>query len=518
MLKTVRSAEMPFKRSAFGGAVLFSALFASSLLRAEVTAVSVKGQVYLKGTGSVVWGEITDNRIVNSGDEIRTAGGSKATLSFKDGSRVELGPKSTFMLEKTGEKEASMKLSVGWMKAVVSRVMARRFSVRTPTAVCSVRGTEFDLSVKDSGATAVSLFTGSLGVADGKGNEVTLKPGESVNVDQQGIGKVAASPTQESKKAEDTADRKALKREVGLEMTKEEVQAAAALEQKNAVYQQGKAMVDVNGYRVRLEEYIIRPTPTQFKLVVLNERADRFDYFYYLGTFNRTLPDDISGALRQIPGCIGAACSYWLSSYETGRSNTQDRVLESASGGHLVDVNNNGVAGDEITMAFNTQTNDYQNLTAAAVDNAGNLAAPANDKFFVALFDDYTLAYNGINHIKWVPTVAAYNASAGGCVGGVGTACLGIQSEGASAGSATDQRTWSSGSTYTSLIKPPNCANADCVISDAVNAAIAANQSPVCDNLDDCSGFRDQGKLHQISTPRTRRGPVGISGQLHHLR
>ncbi|MEK7745952.1 MAG: FecR family protein [Elusimicrobiota bacterium] len=265
MLKTVRSAEMPLKRSAFGGAVLFSVLLAAPLLHAEVTAVSVKGQVYLKGTGSVVWGEISDNRIVNSGDEIRTAGGAKATLSFKDGSRVELGPKSTFMLEKTEDKEASMKLSVGWMKAVVSRVMARRFSVRTPTAVCSVRGTEFDLSVRDSGATAVSLFQGSLGVADGKGNEVTLKPGESVSVDQQGIGKVAASQTQEGKKAEDAADRKALKREVGLEMTKEEVQAAAALEQKNAVYQQGKAMVDVNGYRVRLEEYIIRPTPTQFK-------------------------------------------------------------------------------------------------------------------------------------------------------------------------------------------------------------------------------------------------------------
>ncbi|OYV25043.1 MAG: hypothetical protein B7Z82_08930 [Halothiobacillus sp. 20-54-6] len=37
-------------------------------------------------------------------------------------------------------------------------------------------------------------------------------------------------------------------------------------------------MIDVNGNRVRIEEYIIRPTPTDFKLVVLNGRADRFDY------------------------------------------------------------------------------------------------------------------------------------------------------------------------------------------------------------------------------------------------
>ena len=64
------------------------------------------------------------------------------------------------------------------------------------------------------------------------------------------------------------------------------------------------------------------------KLVVLNERDSRFDYFFYHGTFNQALPADMSVALRQISGCIGALCQYNLISYRTGRSNTVDNMLE----------------------------------------------------------------------------------------------------------------------------------------------------------------------------------------------
>lgn len=86
-------------------------------------------------------------------------------------------------------------------------------------------------------------------------------------------------------------------------MSKEMVMAAAANEIRTAEYQEGKSLTDVNGNRVHLEEYIIR-NPTDalavgkedqaFKLVVFNEREDRFDYFYYLGIFNKSLPTDLS--------------------------------------------------------------------------------------------------------------------------------------------------------------------------------------------------------------------------------
>ncbi|MFA6030151.1 MAG: FecR family protein [Elusimicrobiota bacterium] len=457
------------------GASLFALLFCLPAA-AAVTLTSVEGKVYLRGTGSVLWNEVAVNREVQPGEELKTDPGARAVLTFDDGSRVEIGPRSSFQLENAAANDARMRIGVGWMKAMVSKVLSRRFSVRTPTAVCSVRGTEFDVSVRDDGRTSVDLFKGSLGVADNRGSEVLLKEGQRVDVDQGGVGRVGAiGGKADDGGPADSKERQALKREVGLEMTKEEVQAAAALEQKNAVYQQGKAMVDVNGYRVRIEEYIIRPAADTYKFVVLNERADRFDYFFRQGTFNKALPDDLSVALRQVPGCVGAPCDYWVTDFKTGYSNTQDSVVETASGGHLVDLNNNQVSGDEVTFAFDAAKNDYASVSAPTADTAGaNPGRNANTSFWAALYDTYSLAYNGQNHNTWTSAVGAYNAAAGGAnctAGGVGFGCGGVQSMGDSNG-VGDQRT--------------------------VNNVTSVLRSPNCDTLDNCTGYRDSGLFHYI--------------------
>lgn len=163
--------------------------------------------------------------------------------------------------------------------------------------------------------------------------------------------------------------------------------AAAVNEIKTAEFQQGKSLIDVFGKRVRLEEYIIRPQPDQFKLVVLNSRDSRFDYFYFLGTFNTTLPADMSVALRQINGTIGVSPTYWLTSYQTARSNTQDSVVEMANGGHPVDINNNGVSSDAQRLWTDPAT--------------GNLVDVTGKSLYVTLYDNYGMYVNGNLKFGW---------------------------------------------------------------------------------------------------------------------
>lgn len=482
-------------------AVLF--LFSVSPLFAAVTITSVQGKVFVKSPGAPVWGEISINRVVNPGDELVTRDNARVTLTFDDGSRIEIGPKSTFILEAAAPEESRSRISIGWMKSFVTKALNRRFAVKTPTAVCSVRGTEFDVNVRQDGNTQVNLFQGQLGVADNKGNELLLNEGQSVSVTQQGLGQPTTLGSQGGEGGKD-GSRAALKREVGLDMTKEEVQAAAALEAKNAIYREGKAMIDVNGNRVRLEEYIIRPAANQFKFVVLNERADRFDYFYRLGEFNKTLPTDLSVALRQLPGCVGTPCEYWLTRYETGYSNTQDYVKENAWGGHLVDVNNNQVAGDEVRTAFDPAINDYVIIAQPNTDDAVNNPLRNNPSFYTTLYDNYTLAYNGVNHNTWTPAVAAYNPL--GCAGGVGLACGGVQTEGGTGG-AGDQRTVVN---TTSLLYPQTCdGNPDaCVIPRDLQAAIDQGKLTRCESLDNCTGFREAGKYHKIFYSQNAAGTI----------
>jgi hypothetical protein len=51
--------------------------------------------------------------------------------------------------------------------------------------------------------------------------------------------------------------------------------------------------------------------------LVLNERDSRFDYFTYTGTFNTTLPEDLSVALGEVNGKLGTdAPTYYLTDYE----------------------------------------------------------------------------------------------------------------------------------------------------------------------------------------------------------
>ncbi|MDE2291375.1 MAG: FecR domain-containing protein, partial [Elusimicrobia bacterium] len=304
-------------------------IFLPSSVFAGVTISEVHGRARVRRPNQYSWNEVPANYVLSPGDQVKTDSRSSVTLTFDDGSRVELGPDSSYTLEEAKTESSFMSLSFGSLKAWVTHLAARRFSVRTPTAVCAVRGTEFGVNVAQNGNTQVALFQGLLGVQDHKGNEILLHPGQTVGVGLNGIGRPETLKAQKS--ANSTSERDALKNEVGLQMSKEQVLAAAAEEIKQAVYQQGKVMTDVNGYRVRLEEYILRPAPNQFKFVTLNERQGRFDYFFRTGTFNTTLPDDLSTALKQLPGCISTACQYYLTGYETGYSNTQDTVDEVAS-------------------------------------------------------------------------------------------------------------------------------------------------------------------------------------------
>ena len=385
-----RSAEARNSRTRIRAAIaaLFLAVAFRAVAAQAVAISSAEGKVLYLKSGSYTWAQVSTGQVLTPGDQLKTATGARATVTFDDASRVDLNPGSSFTLKEATPEASGMELKLGSLKAWISKSLNRRFQVRTPTAVCSVRGTEFGVDVGEAGDTRVQMFGGLLAVADKAGNEVLIKDQESVNVTSEGLGRVSDGTSQEQRG--DGGARQTAKREVGLQMSKEEVQAAAAEESKLSEFQEGKALIDVNGNRVRIEEYIVRPSANQFKLVVLNERETRFDYFFYHGTFNQALPADMSVALRQISGCLDAACTYFMTGYRTGRSNTQDSMLEVTSGGHQVDINNN-VYGtpDDVTAAYDPATASF-------------IPVATGRPYFTTLYDNYNLTFNGVSHQSWV--------------------------------------------------------------------------------------------------------------------
>ena len=356
---------------------------APAAARAMLTAISGTVQVH-----SQAWTPIANTPYpVENGDTVRTAARGLATLTFADGSRVELAGNSSFTLEETAPNSYVMGLSIGRLKAFVEKIASRSFQVRTPMAVAAVRGTEFQVEVAGDGTTNIDLYKGLLAVSDHKGGEILLHPHESTRVDMKGLGaqKRAARTAQQRERF-----RTAMRQEMTRDAVRQQMQAAAVRELRLADYQQGKSVINVFGQRVRVEEYIVRPQPDQFKLVVLNSAKGSFNYFSYLGTFNTTLPTDLSIALSQLSGTVGAPPTYFLTSFQTARSNTIDSIVEIANGGHPVNVNNNpsNDPGEAVTSYFNAKLNAY-------------VAIPNGTAFYKTLFDNDGFYVDGQLKTGW---------------------------------------------------------------------------------------------------------------------
>jgi hypothetical protein len=445
-------------------AVLLAVAFRATFAQA-VSISAAEGKVLFLRSGSYTWAQISSGQILAPGDQLKTATGARATVSFDDGSRVELNPGSSFTLKEASPQASGMELKLGSLKAWISKSLNRRFQVRTPTAVCSVRGTEFGVDVDGTGDTHVQMFGGMLAVADKSGNEVLVKDTQSVDVTRDGIGRVSDASPRDQGGAQGDSSRIA-KREVDLRMSKEEVQAAAAEESKLSEFQEGKALIDVNGNRVRIEEYIVRPAANEFKLVVLNEREARFDYFFYHGFFAQALPADMSVALRQLGGCVDNACAYYMTEYKTGRSNTQDSMLEHALGGHQVDVNNNGVLADRVEAWYDPATASFSSISLGAPGTDTSVFgtnSKLNTPFYQTVFSNYTLKFNDVEHGRWDANANGpinRDASTGnpGCT--LGQPCA------LSVDAALNQVTIAAGGTYTTVQNAPGCAPPDCTYNE----------------------------------------------------
>jgi len=429
-----------------------AALFFGQAAWAQIDIVERQGNVEVYLPRAQTWSRVTEVPWrVDKGDKIRTGGGSTASLLTPDGSKILLGASSEFTAESSAAvgTMALFKLEVGTLKAWVTKTMNRRFQIRTPTAVCAVRGTAFSVDVAASRATLIDVSEGVVGVRTLLGEEIELGDGRTMRsirvMPDQPLERAAeraavapkaaaaaavaaakpAAPAaapkvivaerkpmkmRERTTAPRTVDddfKKDVEREVALGQSKEAIQAAAAVESRRAEYQEGKTLIDAFGKRVRLEEYVVRPAADQFKLVALSERDDRFDYFYYQARFNQNLPEDLTAATRYLTGKSGAAPDFFITEFETGRSNTRDTILEVGTGGHLV---NSPLAADKV--AYDGQTNTFTNETAGTA-------------FWTTLFDNYSYKINGTEKYGWQPAAGANITSYDYAVGGIHTRILG---------------------------------------------------------------------------------------------
>jgi len=171
-------------------ALLAALLLLPAAAGAAARLTGAAGRLVRQRASSTAWTKAADGDTLAKGDRLRTGADARAAIVFDDGSRVELGPNSLFVLQEAEPKSAAMQLKLGSLRAKVAKIASRRFEVRTPTAVCAVRGTEFTIGVDARGGTDVRMFSGLMSVSDGRGRETMVREHQSIRVTDKGLGPV----------------------------------------------------------------------------------------------------------------------------------------------------------------------------------------------------------------------------------------------------------------------------------------------------------------------------------------
>jgi FecR-like protein len=153
--------------------LLPSALFAQGTLKVS----STSGQIEWRAASSKAFVPLT-NQLIQAGDELRTGPGAQLILTAPDGSYMVVSENSKLVVEDfwSGNFKSIMNLMLGHVRFYIQHFGGRPnpYSVRTPTALIAVRGTEFDVIV-DEVQSEVRCIDGRVTVESTR--EVILEPG-----------------------------------------------------------------------------------------------------------------------------------------------------------------------------------------------------------------------------------------------------------------------------------------------------------------------------------------------------
>lgn len=306
-----------------------------------------EGKVEARSGPSSAWIQVGNKVRIAAGAEIRTGKESKAGVFLPDGSRFLLGNNTLFSVDAAGKKKAGFQLKFGRLKAAVAGYFSSRFEIKTPSAVCAVRGTEFDMDVAKDGGTEMNVSEGLVEVNDSKGARAVVSSEERIKIGMDGMAPPETISLRDER-AGQAARPMAVRQETARERTRTMLEEVRNRELKANEAQLGKDSIDAFGKRVRIEEYLLRPSNKEFKLLFLSRRAeeDRLDWGHLIERFQNKIPDDISQVGAIIDGMYFSktAPTNWMKYFEVYLTNTIDSVKETIDFGNptLVDFSGYG--------------------------------------------------------------------------------------------------------------------------------------------------------------------------------
>jgi len=158
---------------------------------ARITAVTGEVVVHPAGGGDEVSGDA--DMPLEEGDRVTTSAGATAEISLDGGSLIALRENTDFTLENTRKSASIFSLSLGSILAKIQKLGSQSLSVRSPTSVAAVRGTEFGVDVEGEQSHVGVFDEGRVEVKGQTGGLTVLTPNQETSV-ARGMAPMRAAP------------------------------------------------------------------------------------------------------------------------------------------------------------------------------------------------------------------------------------------------------------------------------------------------------------------------------------
>src|SRR5262245_35258728 len=166
----------PVRGVTFLAAVLLACVAAlegtASAFRAAPSSTAIAGVQSSEADGDTGRRVLAAQGPVYSGDRVITGRVGEAQLQFRDGTKLVVGANSSIVLDAfiitadNSARQVSIDVVKGAMRFITGNGPKDAYSITTPAATISVRGTAFDLEVEPQGTTRVAVFSGATQTCD----------------------------------------------------------------------------------------------------------------------------------------------------------------------------------------------------------------------------------------------------------------------------------------------------------------------------------------------------------------
>ncbi len=444
----------------------------------EAKILSLSGNVEVRQGRDGQWASASENVQIPEGGALRTGAGGMAVLLMPNKTKVWLKENSNIEVEQRQTLVSRLALVFGKVKIRVPHLMRKeKFEVRTPAAVCAVRGTEFTMDTTEDGKMNIQVLFGevklkfTVPLEQGK-EAMNILQGQTLTSDgKKAVQALSNKMTEwaalsnwnpgitkeESEKGlqQKEADRAEIKEFAKVTNGAEDTVKSFLNVVKESDLEAGRTLNDVHGNLVRVDQRMVRPAANEIQFFNLVKRANygnftanskgfaynggavtsRLDYMQMTMAFNKDLPQRIEEWPSFFSG--NSVDPTWASFVLANRTDASeiffiaensinDTTRNNGDGGL---VNNTLVVG--IAAPENSATDRNVVITGVLKDEAGMTAVQGLDKISNLQVKD---ALAGTGTLKYTDenrniTATAVNGAASDVVWAIKTANANSYSE-----------------------------------------------------------------------------------------